>query len=572
MKTYLPFLLSILVLISCSEDDGNQTTGNVPQYLWGEWRSIDTGNSQILDINSTLTYTEITSRQLQVIKTDDSIDYLIRSGGNTAQVTGIITKPKNQSVAQKNTGLSGIAGIDIILSNIDSNEMQTTTTDNNGEFTASNLPSGDYVIEATDTSDNTNFISNIEIKNTENNLGAFNLADPASYNFKTEAIFIDPYLFGDYTEYTGKIRINNTGAITATGLGFQISCDDPIIESCILGNATGTVEPGGFKDISITIQFKYLDTISHNLKIPVVITDAFGKQWNDITYITVYKTRVNVNLTAGNIISPNSPLNGFIISNTSELTNIATYYDTKISIPNIPSETFRLVFSANKIFDEKTYSIGLNMESTTRKDLLLFTNTSSFEDNNTAGNASALNLSSVTDSYLHVGDIDFFEINMPNQVLPDDAVILNYHDRSAFRDESYIFSMTSGNGDGILNAGETAAFEISLINNGTSDAKNITVSISTSDIYVTVADGTETDHTIRSLLANKANKSIVDVDNYSEYLISSSTLNTSYLAYPDDFNITVDPATPANHQATIDILMTDSFGNTWNDSFTITVQ
>jgi|GEM_PF-1523099 len=136
---------------------------------------------------------------------------------------------------------------------------------------------------------------------------------------------------------------------------------------------------------------------------------------------------------------------------------------------------------------------------------------------------------------------------------------LKYHSMSDLYDQASPYYGTQGNNDNILNQSETARFNIAVNNQGTSQANNVKVSLSSDDIYVTVTNVETSRHTI-------AGGQIEDTDgknSSSSYFLDRNASN--------DFKFTASSSTPAGHQATINVSMEDEFGNTWTDSFTVTV-
>jgi predicted secreted protein len=104
---------------------------------------------------------------------------------------------------------------------------------------------------------------------------------------------------------------------------------------------------------------------------------------------------------------------------------------------------------------------------------------------------------------------------------------------------------SSGNGDGIVNCGETIELYATLYNQGTETATYVNAGISTNDSYVTWLGNTSSD--------------------YPD--IPGRGTGTNSI----DFDFEVDPDTPNGHVIHFNVEMTASNGGPWSDSFTVPV-
>jgi hypothetical protein len=122
------------------------------------------------------------------------------------------------------------------------------------------------------------------------------------------------------------------------------------------------------------------------------------------------------------------------------------------------------------------------------------------------------------------------------------------------------FSVYSdNNGEKIINRGETVSLKISLKNTGTSAAKSVKATFSTTSSHVS-ALSPATQITYGDILANG-----VKWADYSGY-------NIEYESAVDyTIRFTVSNSTPANTQIPISINMVDESNNTWSSSFNVTV-
>jgi hypothetical protein len=104
---------------------------------------------------------------------------------------------------------------------------------------------------------------------------------------------------------------------------------------------------------------------------------------------------------------------------------------------------------------------------------------------------------------------------------------------------------SSGNGDGMLDCGETVELYVELYNYGGQTASSPTATISVSDPVVTWLDN----------LGSK----------YPAIPSGASSVNS------DDFDLAVDPDVPNGHVITFNLDIADSDGGSWTDSFDVQV-
>jgi hypothetical protein len=121
------------------------------------------------------------------------------------------------------------------------------------------------------------------------------------------------------------------------------------------------------------------------------------------------------------------------------------------------------------------------------------------------------------------------------------------------------FSVYSdNNGDKIINKGETIKLKVSLKNTGASAAISVKAAFSTTSSYVSGFSPT-TQINYGDISANKIK--------WADYR------GNSVYEYTVDYTIqfTVSNSTPANTPIPINISIVDESGNTWTDSFDVTV-
>jgi putative hemolysin len=118
---------------------------------------------------------------------------------------------------------------------------------------------------------------------------------------------------------------------------------------------------------------------------------------------------------------------------------------------------------------------------------------------------------------------------------------LEYHSHVVDDDTS---GGSSGNGDGVVNCGETIEIPLDLYNQGDDTATGVTANLSTSDGYVTITDGRE---------------------DYPD-IAGGGTGTCVY-----DFDFQVDSSTPHGHVIHFDLNLDASNGGPWTDSFQVPV-
>lgn len=493
LNTIIFICLSIILqgCIATSEEDSDDSKNNerrtVSAELVGEWIYVDNGKQFYLDAYSDLNYTLVDNNLIEVPTEKDFNRYAIRSGINNSNVSGsvhITTEAESASIAstnqrkftaQSSSGASGIAGIDVILQNLEDDSVTvTTTTDINGNFKTDTVPSGDYSIKAN--SQNGSFETETSITGIDTDLGIYTLNDEAEYNFKA-SIKIG-FVYGDYQEVRGNITIHNIGTKRGDGLNYTFSCGPelhPLIESCEIDNDPGSIDPDSSKSFPIRIKLKYLTSDIEKLTIPVVIRDFRGTEWNDYVNITAYKRFTSINIKANS-----SSVSGYLISPGQLPLEINTR-NSSIRVPYLPGKQYQLVFSNTSISRETAYSVGID---TAVNDIESFDDTGSFEPNNSESQATALSPLKAISSYLHIGDIDYYTIDMPVD-FAQSAKLEFYSLVPLFDGDNY------GNGDGILSKGETIKFDFAIKNSSFINVEDVVVEISSEDPFITVKSARE---------------------------------------------------------------------------------
>ncbi len=548
-------LLSSALLSGCgggasgSDDSSDNSSANIPSDLIGEYLYVHNGRSFYLDHDSELDVTEVGDGLLRITTSDGEYLYALRSGNNNSTVTGTLsaigTSTASASSRQIMTsGFTGIGGADVVLRNLeDSDVAVVVTTDDDGSFEAE-IPTGEYNLEAD--VDGESATITVDVEGTDNDIGVVTVADDSLYNFKSE-LTLNSIPYGNYATVTGTIRVYNNGSLRGTGLSYSFDCSDTLIASCDITNQSRSIDPGSSVSFPVELSFGYLEEAIESVRIYTSIEDVDGRQWNDYMEFEVYKRPLALNVEANQ-----SSVSGYIILPGHELKQISVRSSTTY-LPYLPGEQYQIVLANNDIDTETAYSIGY---STAVEDLTDFSDTGAFEPNDTESEATSMAPGESISAFLHIGDIDYFTVDMPesDEQLADS--------QPEFYAVTAIYeSATVANGDGLFGRGETVLFDLAFRNRGYSDITGLTATLSTSDAYVSVENLNSNTFTVYQTPNITDSDGRTSDDSYYGRVSSSA-----------DFSATIATDTPVGHQATIDIALTDGHGNSWSDQFTITVE
>ena len=277
----------------------------------------------------------------------------------------------------------------------------------------------------------------------------------------------------------------------------------------------------------------------------MVIRDVNYKEWNDYVTVTAYKRFTSINIKANS-----SSVSGYLISPGQLPLEINTRNST-IKVPYLPGQQYQLIFSNTSISRETAYSVGID---TAVNDIEGFDNTGIFEPNNSESQTTPLSPLEAISSYLHIGDIDYYTIDMPED-FTQNATLEFYSLVPLFDGDNY------GNGDGILSKGETIKFDFAIQNTSFINVEDVIVEISSEDPFITVDSARE--FSPRDFDSN----TVTDTEGYHkdhEYYGNGNS-NTGFIA-------TASLNTPENHKAIVNVTMTDRFGNQWVDTFELSTQ
>lgn len=388
------------------DDINNQpnVNANLPESLRGEWMYVH--SAELIYIDETFPYA-ITSKSPTLISTTQggNIYYLMRSGIDTTTLNGSLYT-QNSVTPSPARGYGNIGSLDVILEHvIDKKNKKEKKLNNTGDFTFENVKSGDYELTAT-TDTNLTVKAEVDVHGEEVTLGNFKLVLEDGYNFKTEFVIDNAengYFYGNQQVYTGKFIVHNIGSKRGTGLNYSFSTDSGYVANYSNVNVLGSVEVGSSLEIDFQISFNVIDAAKKTIPLEVTIRDAYNNEWVDTIFFHVYQTPLDIN-----IATSSSSVKGYVIAPGNQLIPIDMSNGT-LRIPYRAGKKYTLVLSNPSIDTETAYSIGID---TSTESFITFNQTSAHEPNNIESEAKTIHVGESIISYLHVGDIDYFTIDM----------------------------------------------------------------------------------------------------------------------------------------------------------------
>ncbi len=562
-------VFTVCIFLSCGDDNSETGKYAVDKSLQGRWYR--------LDYNQTFNLTSRTDYEISVIDTNliqlntsSGLVYCVRYGNQNNSVkiklnsvSGVQNKSYSSAGRYKSIGLGNVGGIDVVLSDINNPDNNPTgRTDNNGETIITGVTTGDYVVEVEDGC----AVSSVNLAVAGETDGGIITPVCSGHTFKTYFTTYtksyssygntNNFIYGDTADYDLQVRVRNIGDTDVTAINYEITTDDPLIQiKSGAGPAiTGTIEPytKSKKEHVLDLKFSpktflaagYTSDVYRDVKFNIVFTDVNNIKWYDYIVVRIYRRPMKINFnTTGNAV------NGFLISPDHTLKRISTSSGSFI-VPFRPDAQYKIMLSNTTASNETAYSIGVGRVAKTKAEMESFYDTSIYEPNDSESTAKELMIGDVITAYLHKGDLDYFIISMNSNTESWEPVVLKY-DASAIRE-------STGNGDNILNFGESVYLDIKLKNYGGSDALGVNAVLSTADSYVTVYSNMPSHGTI--------------VAGSSKWLWDySSQFGNKYVTINYYYFITVSSDCPAGHKIPFTLTMTDSYGNTYIDTFTLTV-
>ncbi|NOQ26671.1 MAG: hypothetical protein GQ564_15030 [Bacteroidales bacterium] len=344
-----------------------------------------------------------------------------------------------------------------------------------------------------------------------------------------------------------KVYLKNTGGATANAVKVTFQTNSPnasIISTSSdisYGNMTANSEVAGqYYYYDYSLQFKVSDSAPVNTSIIFFmnISDEAGNTWTDNFSIIVQEINSNIIYSKNEITSDDNNDNyitkGETVGLKVYLKNTGTSTALSVSAEITTSSSYATVLSsysdvsygdmaANSEvagqFSYYDYSLQFKVsDSAPVNTSITFTMNISDE----AGNTWTDNFS------ITVQEINSNIIYLKNEIYSDD------------------------NNDNYITKGETVGLEVYLKNTGTSTALSVSAEITTSSSYATV------------------------LSSYSDVSYGDMTANSEvagqYSYYDYSLQFKVSDSAPVNTSITFTINISDEFGNTWVDNFSVTVQ
>ena len=408
MKFLFYSIILLLALSGCGDSDNNSTPEittpeitNTDYNLHGKWIYVNSGESFSIYSNSLLSYEKTDDNLIKVSQNDNSYLYAMRAGTSKAKAVGNVQELTNASNSPSRSAkrdYSHIGGINVILENLnDSNTKSVVVTDDNGNFETDELPAGDYKVTIEDIE------QSITITEETEELGTYTIVGEEVNNFKVGLELDEEFIYADNKQYTGKIIVENVSDATSVGVSYDIKISDPSLKyfnkTIVLGSILGHAK----KEIPITFRFSAITESVKNVPIEVTIKDINGLTWTEALNIKLYKEKFYINIQANT-----ANAKGYIILPFADKVVKINTKSTSITLPKV-AEDYKVLLSNPSITTETTYSIGVQRSAVLTTS---FNDPSNSEPNNNLESAKTINSGEIVESYMHVGDLDYWVIHV----------------------------------------------------------------------------------------------------------------------------------------------------------------
>lgn len=383
------------------------TTPTLAEYLRGEWIYVTDGTTVYIDDNFQYPITKVSDTLISIQKNNQTY-HLMRNGIDSTNVSGDLYSDGSESVSRdlRSQLNRNIGSINVVLQHVtDQKNKKEIALNEATAFEFQNVKTGDYVLKAT-TDNNLSVSANVDIEGEEITLGSFKLVNNDGYNFKTEFVIDNSdsgFFYGNLKTYSGKLKIKNIGNKKGTGLNYSFATDSGYVSSFSNQIVLGTVDINKTIEIPFNISFHVLDKTKEVVPLKITIKDVNNYQWEDTVFFHVYQTPMNVK-----IKTKQSNVKGYIVAPGNKLTKIDTS-DVTIKMPYREGKKYYLVLSNPTVNNETPYSVGIDTGTLSFE---TFQETAAHEPNNKESEATKLRVGDNIVSYLHEGDIDYFEIDM----------------------------------------------------------------------------------------------------------------------------------------------------------------
>jgi len=374
--------------------------GNFAPEYYGKWLRVDNQEEREILSSTNIENYDIESKNLIKINEAGTTYYLMRAGLSDIVAKGVLEQIKTDSNLSK--APAHIGGINVVLENVlDKKIKAEVATNDDGSFKTSSLPAGTYDLSLEGTK-----ISTVILEKPVEDLGVYKLTGDNLHNFKAELILEDEFLYADEKVHNAKIRVHNISNEVGYGLFYTIELQDDDLKSFSSDAVKGSIKPKEYKDIPIHFAFNQLKQNSKNLKVNVTITDVQKHKWVDSFSFVVHKGYFYVN-----VATQEDRVKGYIIMpQTHEVKSIDINGSGAIKLPLVSNEAYHLLLSNTSFENETAYSLGINKAT---KEFKNFDYTPAHEPNDKEDLASQVALNENVVSYLHVTDLDYWKISLP---------------------------------------------------------------------------------------------------------------------------------------------------------------
>jgi fibronectin type 3 domain-containing protein len=372
-------------------------------------------------------------------------------------------------------------------------------------------------------------------------------------------------IYADGTSVSFYLDVENIGTEDCIAAIYELVYDNSalVINDPAPNRRLGTLEPKGKggvfkKTIPLTVTGKPLpgNLVYRDVEIKVNINDTIAqKTWNDAVSIRYNREKIPFRIRSeypvqGIIKVPGGKTHHF-------KTNGSSYGNYAYTV-NLPWSTsdYIVVFSGADASTETVYSLGINTAAST--DFSAFEDLAIYEGN--GGNneeARAVRIENRTSimAYLHKADIDYYRINLGNEIPVVKLVPM----------ESYAFLASGGNGDNVVNPGESAYLDL-VARNETPQSRGVTVNVSASGANAAYVSFDKAGASIASL-PSQYSASLTDTPK-----ASSDGVNM-FVNYrlTEALKLSVSPDCPPGTSIPLALSFSDTLGMNWSETISLTV-
>ncbi|MBI9103944.1 MAG: chitobiase/beta-hexosaminidase C-terminal domain-containing protein [Spirochaetales bacterium] len=428
-------------------------TDGVDQYFWGRWTRMDQGDEWLITdryVSKNSSMDDVSSSTAQTVNLASGVT-LEKDGDNILSVTqgasayklirqremgsmkGQLLEQQSSSANIRSTGrgLSGIGGINIIITNLNNpSNTDTVTTDVNGEWESDQIiPGEEYLVEpvSEDLPAGYEDLQPAIIQTAEDGEDIGNLIlTTERYNFQTEYSMGDNnFLYADGATYFNiTLKVTNTGSESNLGTNYVLSGESGLTISGGAPGVVGSMVPDAEKIINIGVRCEEITASWEDKDVSITLTSGDGENhtWEDSVTLRFYKTKTRINLySTGNDASTYKVVNGYILTPDGRSIDFKTAWDGQLNTGfiELPYYTgFIFAFCGADLNSEAKYSFGVEREPEDKATLDAFYNTGIYEPNNNEISSVTVAMDDVVMSYLHTSDYDFYAINETKTALP----------------------------------------------------------------------------------------------------------------------------------------------------------